>query len=167
MSVPGIGPIISSVMVVVIGAGDVFTKAATLPPWLGLVPKQISTADRTILGKISRRGPPASSVHCTHLLFRTRNEVPNTSGPTRRLSLASIARCSSLDGMKTSGIATARKMKEHIQSDQAENLAKILSLHTRTSSQSSSCIARLRSSRDGAGLLLRADLRGWPRDLIG
>jgi transposase len=24
--------------------------------WLGLVPKQISTGDRTILGKISRRG---------------------------------------------------------------------------------------------------------------
>ena len=31
-------------------------KAATSAPWLGLVPKQISTGDRTILGKISRRG---------------------------------------------------------------------------------------------------------------
>ena len=28
----------------------------TSPPWLGLVPKQISTGDRTILGKISKRG---------------------------------------------------------------------------------------------------------------
>ena len=27
-----------------------------MPAWLGLVPKQISTGDRTILGKISRRG---------------------------------------------------------------------------------------------------------------
>jgi transposase len=26
--------------------------------WLGLVPKQISTGDRTILGKISKRGKP-------------------------------------------------------------------------------------------------------------
>ena len=55
MSVPGIGPIISSAMVAAIGAGDVFTKGRDFAAWLGLVPKQISTGDRTILGKISRR----------------------------------------------------------------------------------------------------------------
>src|SRR4029450_12059308 len=32
------------------------TRAATFAAWLGLVPKQISTGDRTILGKISKRG---------------------------------------------------------------------------------------------------------------
>jgi len=37
-----------------IGAGDVSRGFATCP-WLGLVPKQLSTGDRTILGKISRR----------------------------------------------------------------------------------------------------------------
>jgi transposase len=56
MNVPGIGPIISSAMVAAIGAGDVFTKGRDFAAWLGLVPKQISTGDRTILGKISRRG---------------------------------------------------------------------------------------------------------------
>ena len=56
MSVPGIGPIISSAMVAAIGAGDVFTKGRDFAAWLGLVPKQISTGDRTILGKLSRRG---------------------------------------------------------------------------------------------------------------
>src|SRR5271168_4404556 len=56
MSVPGIGPIISSAMVAAIGAGDVFTKGREFAAWLGLVPKQISNGDRTILGKISRRG---------------------------------------------------------------------------------------------------------------
>jgi transposase len=56
MSVPGVGPIISSAMVAAIGAGDVFTKGRDFAAWLGLVPKQISTGDRTILGKISRRG---------------------------------------------------------------------------------------------------------------
>jgi len=56
MSVPGIGPIISSAMVAAIGAGDVFTRGRDFAAWLGLVPKQISTGDRTILGKISRRG---------------------------------------------------------------------------------------------------------------
>jgi transposase len=56
MSVPGIGPIISSAMVAAIGAGDGFYKGRDFAAWLGLVPKQISTGDRTILGKISRRG---------------------------------------------------------------------------------------------------------------
>jgi transposase len=56
MSVPGIGPIISSAMVAAIGTGDGFSKGRDFAAWLGLVPKQISTGDRTILGKISRRG---------------------------------------------------------------------------------------------------------------
>ena len=50
MSVPGIGPIISSAMVAAIGTGDGFSKGRDFAAWLGLVPKQISTADRTILG---------------------------------------------------------------------------------------------------------------------
>ena len=56
MSVPGIGPIISSAVVAAIGSGDVFAKRRDFAAWLGLVPKQISTGDRTILGKISKRG---------------------------------------------------------------------------------------------------------------
>src|SRR6266513_794186 len=56
MTVPGIGPIISSAMVAAIGTGDVFSKGRDFGAWLGLVPKQISTGDRTILGGISRRG---------------------------------------------------------------------------------------------------------------
>jgi transposase len=56
MSVPGIGPIISSAMVAAIGTGEAFTKGRDFAAWLGLVPKQISTGDRTILGPISRRG---------------------------------------------------------------------------------------------------------------
>src|SRR6267378_1405215 len=56
MSVPGIGPIISSAMVAAIGAGDVFSKGRDFAAWLGLVPKQMSTGDRTILGRITKRG---------------------------------------------------------------------------------------------------------------
>jgi transposase len=56
MTVPGIGPIISSATVAAIGTGDVFCKGRDFGAWLGLVPKQISTGDRTILGKISQRG---------------------------------------------------------------------------------------------------------------
>jgi len=56
MSVPGIGPIISSAMVAAVGAGDAFDKGRDFAAWLGLVPRQLSTGDRTILGKISKRG---------------------------------------------------------------------------------------------------------------
>jgi len=49
MSVPGIGPIISSAMVAAIGSGDAFAKGRDFAVWLGLVPKQISTGDRTVL----------------------------------------------------------------------------------------------------------------------
>ena len=56
MSVPGIGPIISSAMVAAIGKGDAFGKGRDFAAWLGLVPKQISTGDRTIVWKISKRG---------------------------------------------------------------------------------------------------------------
>ena len=43
-------------MVAAIGNGAVFAKGRDFGAWLGLVPKQISTGDRTILGAISRRG---------------------------------------------------------------------------------------------------------------
>ena len=56
MSVPGIGPIISSAMVAAIGTGEVFSKGRDFGAWLGLVPRQMSTGGRTILGRISKRG---------------------------------------------------------------------------------------------------------------
>jgi len=56
MSVPGIGPIISSAMVAAIGSGEVFTKGRDFAAWLELVPRQMSTGGRTILGRISKRG---------------------------------------------------------------------------------------------------------------
>ncbi|MGI9425477.1 MAG: IS110 family transposase [Hyphomicrobiaceae bacterium] len=56
MTVPGIGPIISSAIVSSIGNGAAFSKGRDFGAWLGLVPKQMSTGDRTILGKISKRG---------------------------------------------------------------------------------------------------------------
>jgi transposase len=56
MTVPGIGPIISSAVVAAIGDGAGFRQGRDFGAWLGLVPRQESTGDRTILGKISKRG---------------------------------------------------------------------------------------------------------------
>jgi transposase len=56
MTVPGIGPIVSSAMVAAIGSGAAFARGRDFSAWIGLVPKQMSTGDRTILGRISKRG---------------------------------------------------------------------------------------------------------------
>jgi transposase len=56
MMIPGIGPIIASAMVATIGDGSAFRRGRDFGAWLGLVPRQISTGDRTILGRISKRG---------------------------------------------------------------------------------------------------------------
>jgi transposase len=56
MTVPGIGPIISTATVAAIGSGDAFSKGRDFSAWLGLVPRQMSTGGRTILGPISKRG---------------------------------------------------------------------------------------------------------------
>ena len=46
MTVPGIGPIISTATVAAIGSGDVFSKGRDFGAWLGLVPRQMSTGGR-------------------------------------------------------------------------------------------------------------------------
>ena len=56
MTAPGVGPIISSAVVAAIGNGAGFKQGRDLAVWLGLIPKQQSTGDRTIPGKISKRG---------------------------------------------------------------------------------------------------------------
>ena len=64
MTMPGIGPLISCTMVAAIGTGDVFSKGRDFGAWLGLVPKQISIGDRTILGKTSSAAI-ATCAHCS------------------------------------------------------------------------------------------------------
>ena len=51
MTVPGVGPIVSSAVVAAIGNGTGFKQGRDFGAWLGLVPKQESTGDRTILAK--------------------------------------------------------------------------------------------------------------------
>src|SRR6516165_7276632 len=56
MSVPGVGPLISTGIVAAIGTGEAFERGRDFAAWLGLVPRQHSTGGRTILGRISKRG---------------------------------------------------------------------------------------------------------------
>ncbi|CAN0566376.1 unnamed protein product [Ectocarpus sp. 12 AP-2014] len=56
MSVPGIGPLISTGMVAAVGTVEAFDRGRDFAAWLGLVQRQYSTGGRTILGGISKRG---------------------------------------------------------------------------------------------------------------
>jgi transposase len=46
MSVPGIGPMISTAMVAAIGKGEAFDRGRDFGAWLGLVPRQYSTGGK-------------------------------------------------------------------------------------------------------------------------
>ena len=50
MTIPGIGPLISTAVVAAIGSGEAFERGRDFGAWLGLVPRQHSTGGRTILG---------------------------------------------------------------------------------------------------------------------
>lgn len=56
MTIPGIGPLISTAIVAAIGKGEMFDRGRDFAAWVGLVPRQFSTGGRTILGRISKRG---------------------------------------------------------------------------------------------------------------
>jgi transposase len=56
MTVPGVGPMISTAMVAAIGTGEAFDRGRDFGAWLGLVPRQYSTGGKPILGRISKRG---------------------------------------------------------------------------------------------------------------
>ncbi|SLN15250.1 Transposase IS116/IS110/IS902 family protein [Roseovarius litorisediminis] len=56
MTIPGIGPLISTAIVAAIGKGEVFDRGRDFAAWVGLVPRQFNTGGKTILGRISKRG---------------------------------------------------------------------------------------------------------------
>ncbi len=56
MTIPGIGPLISTAVVAAVGQGEAYDRGRDFAAWLGLVPRQHSTGGRTILGRITKRG---------------------------------------------------------------------------------------------------------------
>ncbi len=65
MSIPGVGPVISTAVVAAIGTGEAFDRGRDFGAWLGLIPRQYSTGGRPILGRISKRGSrvPSNTFH--------------------------------------------------------------------------------------------------------
>lgn len=56
MTIPGIGPLVSTALLAAVGSGRQFRKARDLAAWLGLVPREHSTGGKTKLLGISKRG---------------------------------------------------------------------------------------------------------------
>lgn len=56
MTMPGIGPMIATALISVIGNANHFKNGRALSAWLGLVPRQHSTGGRQRLLGISKRG---------------------------------------------------------------------------------------------------------------
>jgi transposase len=56
MSIPGIGPLISTAIVAAIGRGEAFDRGRDVAAWIGLIRRQYSTGGRTVPGRISKRG---------------------------------------------------------------------------------------------------------------
>ncbi len=56
--IEGVGPLTATALVAAIGNGKAFSTGRHLSAWLGLVPRQYSTAGRTVLLSISKRGDP-------------------------------------------------------------------------------------------------------------
>ncbi|NIV19055.1 MAG: IS110 family transposase [Woeseiaceae bacterium] len=85
MTVPGIGPIISTAMVAAIGTGEAFDRGRDFGAWLGLVPRQYSTGGKTILGRISKRGSKylrTLFIQAAHIiLMRPHNWLKFSFGP--------------------------------------------------------------------------------------
>jgi len=85
MTVPGIGPMISTAVVAAVGTGEAFDRGRDFGAWLGLVPRQYSTGGKPILGRISKRGSRylrALFVQAAHvILMRPHNWKRFSFGP--------------------------------------------------------------------------------------
>jgi transposase len=55
-TVPGIGPVNATAIVSAIGRGDQFAHPRDFAVWLGLTPKQFASGDRSVQGRITKRG---------------------------------------------------------------------------------------------------------------
>jgi transposase len=85
MSIPGVGPMISTAMVAAVGTGEAFDRGRDFAAWLGLVPRQYSTGGKSILGRISKRGSKylrTLFVQAAHVILMRPNNWPKFSfGP--------------------------------------------------------------------------------------
>ena len=81
MSIPGIGPLVSTALVASVGSGWAFSSGSQMSAFLGLVPRQESTGGRVVLRGISKRGDRymrALLIHGARAVLRTAHKGERT-----------------------------------------------------------------------------------------
>ena len=105
LAIPGVGPIIATIVASDIGEGEGYQKARDYAASLGVVPRQHSTGGKPLYLGISKRG---NRYIRTQLIHGARAVVKNCKNKTDRLSLwlqALVARC----GFNKAAVALANK----------------------------------------------------------
>ena len=91
MTIPGIGPMISTAMVAAVGKGEAFDRGRDFAAWVGLVPRQFSTGGRTILD-----GSPGAAADTANVVRAGGEGDHDAAEPMVRLQFRSLAsRCRS------------------------------------------------------------------------
>lgn len=74
-AIPGVGPLIATALISAVGNGAQFRRSRDLAAWIGLVPRQQSTAGRSrLLGISKRQSLPASTTDSWSTISKTRRE---------------------------------------------------------------------------------------------
>lgn len=102
----GVGPLISSILCVVLGDGKSFKNGRHFAAWCGLVPKQHSTGDRARLLGISKRG---NAYLRTQLINGARSALKHAKSKDDRLSIWAV-NLEMRAGFNKACVALANKM---------------------------------------------------------
>jgi transposase len=83
MTVPGVGPLIATALIATVGDARQFKSGRELSAWLGLVPREHSSGERTILLGISKRGDRylrTLLIHGARSALRASARIPHRQG---------------------------------------------------------------------------------------
>ena len=105
MSMPGVGPLTSSILVATLDDAGRFTKSRSVGAYLGLTPRQYSSGETTRQGRISRAGP----AECRAMLYEAAHCLLHFYKQPSHLKAWGL-KLAKKKGMKRAIVAVARRM---------------------------------------------------------
>lgn len=105
MSMPGVGPLTSSMLVATLDEAGRFTKSRSVGAYLGLTPRQYSSGETTRQGRISRAGP----AECRAMLYEAAHCLLHFYKQPSHLKAWGL-KLASKKGMQRAIVAVARRM---------------------------------------------------------
>jgi len=110
MAIPGVGPISATAMYASLGNVSVFKKGRHVSAWLGIVPKQLSSGNKTLLCGISKRG----NGYLRQLLIHGGRAVLKSLGDKNDNFSSWARKLSQRAGFNKAAVAIANKNARHI-----------------------------------------------------